>query len=50
MERALQRRLGLSELPLPLLADFKAVWSEYHRDLTRGMAFLTRTLSGRGLA
>ncbi|GAX81633.1 hypothetical protein CEUSTIGMA_g9061.t1 [Chlamydomonas eustigma] len=39
-ERGFSRALGVSELSLAMLADFKAVFSEYHRDFTRDLIFL----------
>ena len=45
VERGFKQRMGWRELELEVLAGFKGCGlSEYHRDLTRGRAFLTKLL------
>jgi hypothetical protein len=44
LEAGFRRKLGFEELSIPLLAELKACFSEYHRDLTRGMAYLSKSL------
>jgi len=44
VESGFRRRLGFEELDLQSLAAYKAVFPDYHRDITRGMAFLVKKI------